>query len=237
MRTLPMRLAFSVVVLGSLFPTAARADIINTVPAWNGTDGFNVGSDFYTYLSIGQTIRVPGPADVILSDFSFRFGNDYIWSPLSSIRAYVMAWNEVTGSAVGPVLYQSDPRHVPFGPPSFTVFDYQPAVQLAGGQSYALFATATKESFTTSNWIEAGAIIRPATDPYVPGSMIYQFTAFDFNNVYQPWSVFREADLAFTAELDPAVSAVPAPSGSVLLALGSLTVVLFEVARRSAPRG
>lgn len=172
----------------------------------------------------GQTFRTPDATNVGLTDFSFWMTSN----PDGMFKAYVYAWDQALGHAVGPALFTS----AVMGEPT-AGGGYQQVLVNTGGvtldplaQYVAFFSTSGLGGSGTTAWAQTSA-------DYADGSFVYFNNADDLGALTtQSWDCTGCRDVAFQANFSPVV-ATPEPASVVLLATGLIGII--GVARKRVP--
>ena len=209
------RCVFSVLIVlaAAACSATARADTIDTLSGWNGSDGIgsfgrNDTSDY------GQTITV-GSANVLQS-FEFVMQLYYGTPASSNFQGYVMAWNNSTDEATGPVLYQS-PVMSFSNTGDWEDFTFNTGgLVLTAGNQYVLFVnTADNPGPDYAAYMAS----RENGDIYPGGLFVFQNNDEDFSQLTQaPWSLNWQGpgyDTAFRATFSTSVAGTfdPRPVG------------------------
>lgn len=205
-------------VLAVAATTAPAATLINTMPAWNGTQFISTFGvpNTQTY---GQVVVVPA-GETSLTSFSFVINDQ---GTALTMLGEVYAWNG-SNMATGAALFESAPVTTG-GVNAFQTFTFTipGGVAVTAGQQLILFATTSKSAQTNSGsrW---GAIVDNSA---YPGGQFY----FQNNGTSTAtwtsvaWNTITY-DLAFTAGFGGATPAtvikdVPTLSGWMLTLLGA----------------
>ena len=115
--------------------------LINTNPAWNGTQyisSFGVPNT----ATYGQIVTVPA-GETALTSFSFWINDQ---GTVITFRGEVYAWDAVNSRATGSALYESAPVSTSGGSTyqQFT-FSIPGGVPVTAGQQYVIFATTSRD--------------------------------------------------------------------------------------------
>jgi hypothetical protein len=224
-RTLCARALAALLVLSlPLGAGSARADVIDTSGAWDGSS-FVMQFGVPNTATYGQTITVPLGSSRLQS-FSFAMN-----LPATTIfRGEVYAWDG--SKATGPSLYESGPRTTG-GSGSFQWITFNTGgVNLTPGGQYVLFASVSKDYLAGSgngSWGYLGG-----ADVYPGGGFVYLNNGGDPSQwTSQTWSTWLGGgpdDLAFKASFNQA----PEPGSLTLLGLGAATLAGWAWRRRRA---
>lgn len=216
-------IALGMMVLGNV----AQAELITTIPSWNGTQrllGFGE-SDTSTF---GQTITVG--ADIRLESYSFRIRSENLFGAFPTrFGGYVMEWDEANDRAIGPILYDSGLMVLPFDDTTYRKVEITPGINLVSGHQYVLFFSTA--SYQDGNFDQTGWGYVRSQDSYVEGKGVFQNSGTDPTKwTSESWGsgfTFDKSDFAFDAQL----RSVPEPSSILLSVLGA-GILVFRGARR-----
>lgn len=203
--------------------TAARAEIIGTMPSWDGTSSTG-GFGEFSVTTVGQTIAT-GTAETVLDSFTFQM-NTIVGT--TRFAAYVMEWDQANGRATGPVLFNSGlMTHANTG--TFDPITVNPGVHLKAAAMYVLFYSISDYFDGVNDSFRLGTV---PPDAYAGGGPVLASNGTDFGALSSSaWFAASVYDLAFSAELSPA-AAVPEPGSLALAASGVLGLALVARARR-----
>jgi hypothetical protein len=123
----------SLVIAGA---SGARAQNIDTTPAWNGTSSLNSWGEPNT-ATYAQTITAPSTPNLT----SFTFYLAQINGVAPSFQAHVYAWDNLNGRATGSALFSSAIMVAPVSSSFTPVTINTGATQLTPGQRYVLLLT------------------------------------------------------------------------------------------------
>ncbi len=123
----------SLVIAGA---SGARAQNIDTTPAWNGTSSLNSWGEPNT-ATYAQTITAPSTPNLT----SFTFYLAQINGVAPSFQAHVYAWDNLNGRATGSALFSSAIMVAPVSSSFTPVTINTGATQLTPGQTYVLLLT------------------------------------------------------------------------------------------------
>ena len=164
-RSLVVAVVALALVLTASAAWAAGGTVIETVSAWNGSDGVEPFGE-PAIATFGQTFIAP--ADNMMTSFTY-FIDDFVNPDHVDFEAYVMAWGPDLFRATGPILWSDGPftttNNNGNGSYEQFTFDTKNLVLTAGAQ-YVAFLTASNlfDGLTgTSNW---GAVFSEE-GPYV----------------------------------------------------------------------
>jgi hypothetical protein len=214
-----LRLLCAVVCLATDAGAEARAGLISTFSAWNGSES-NGPFGFPSTATFGQTFTVVGP-DVLLGNYSVYL-NDIT---TTSFKTYVMLWNNGLQRAVGSPLFEATATTTNNGGAGgFEKFTFNTNnLALIAGQTYVLFESVSEPAFYSG----ANGTSQVATvsgDPYTGGQSVY---LDDLGNpalwTTTSWTLGGGLDVVFEATLG-------APEPSSLALIG--TAAICFVARR-----
>jgi len=212
------RLITLAVALAAMTVSAARADVITTIPSWDGSQAVGAMSNQPgAVTTIGQTFTAVSPNLNVLNSFTFLV-KDNVTTPAFDFFARVYNW---TGSAItGPAIFTS-------GPLSVSGLAYQPitvntgALNLVSGQQYVALFTAIGTVYNGSS-ANLGSVGTGAGAAYTGGKLIYSdaptFASLESNTPPRLNFAGDLGDLAFSL----AFASVPEPSPVALAAVASL---------------
>jgi len=208
--------------------SVARADVITTIPAWNGSQAVGAMSNQPgAVTTIGQTFTAVSPNLNVLNSFTFVV-RDNVTTPAFDFLAQVYQW---TGTGItGPALFST-------GPLSVAGQAYQPttvntgALNLVNGQQYVALFTALGTTYNVSS-MSLGSVGSGTGAAYTGGKLVYSdaqtFTALTTNTPPR-WNFGGDlGDLAFTL----AFASVPEPSPVALAAVASVVCGVPVAIRR-----
>jgi hypothetical protein len=207
----------SVVLLSLIGGSLMAADLINTIPLWDGSQfisSFGV-TDTATY---GQTITVAGSA-MLLQSFSVEIG--YCGNAVS-FRGEVYAWDGT--KATGSSLFESSVMSAS-GSSGYQLYTINTGGITLPPGTYVLFVTTSKDQAgAPSSACRFGATANTA---YPGGQFVYiNNTANTALWTTNAWSTIA-SDLAFQVTGTGGVPGVPLPSTLLLVLVGLIALALL----------
>jgi hypothetical protein len=183
----------------------------------------------------GQTFTVPTVPDTRLQSFSFWLAGNTDFA----FRAFLMAWDDASFRATGPILFESGDRTTVSGPvlpPDRFDFDAG-GLTLTAGAMYVAFVTPYSSPTPTTSQAGSGFMF---SSTYSGGMFVQAFprqdlAPLDAQLVSSSWTgnLFNSgSDLAFAATFGAAV--VPEPSTVIFVATGLAAIAAFARRRRPA---
>jgi len=225
------RVAVVAAALALMTVSSVRADVITTVPAWNGVQSVgSLSSQAGAVQTIGQTFTAVSPNFNVLNSFTFIVRDD-VPTPAINFTAQVYNW---TGSMItGPALFTS-------GPLAVSGTNFQPvtvntgALNLVSGQQYVALFTAIGMPYNGASMTFA-SVGSGAGAAYTGGKLVYSdaptFAALT-SNVPPRFNFGGDlGDLAFTLNF-ATPGAVPEPSPMALAAVASVVFAAPVAVRR-----
>jgi hypothetical protein len=179
-------------------PALAATPTIDTYSGWNKTTAVSsFGCPDTT--TFGQVITIPSDLHH-LDKFTFWLEAPSAGGGPMVVRAYVYRWDGTNFTVQFGSKYESPPRTISYPDTLFHAETFYPAVTVAPGAQYVMFASIDREYVDCKNsyglvwgWISG--------DVYPGGSFVYQNNAGDDLKWTTGWGGF--SDLAFKAYLSP----------------------------------
>ena len=193
--------------------TAAKAQIINTVSAW---DGVTAAAPFGepSIATIGQVFTVD-PNFTHLDGFALTIANTS--SAPVNFSVFLSAWDSIGFHTVGSPLFSSGLVSLPSAATSFVPLLLPTSLSLEGNAQYVAFLTESPFFDGAPDSAKLGFV---GSDVYADGGTVFIDNGNDVSLLSTAsWSA-TSSDLAFFATFSTEVAPVPEPSSYGLVGAG-----------------